>query len=194
LALAIEKVWPGDGNLVSAIALFATANTVLITMIAASRLLFSMSREGAIPLLFGTVLPRRRTPGAAAIVIFGISILLIPIGDVKILAELSSFSALIAFLAVNLALIILRYTSPNHRRPFRVPMRIGRMPLIPLVAIGSICLLLANFEAKIYFAVAVVLATTAVAFYLRKYWLHEHHSLSHPMTLSVSRNHDRVLK
>jgi APA family basic amino acid/polyamine antiporter len=46
LALAIEKVWPGAGNLISAIALFATANTVLITMIAASRLSFSMSRDG----------------------------------------------------------------------------------------------------------------------------------------------------
>jgi amino acid transporter len=171
LAFAIEKVWPGAGNLVSAIALFATANTVLITMIAASRLAFSMSREGEIPRIFGTIVPGRHTPGAAAILALAMSVLLLPIGDVKALAELSSFSALIAFLAVNLALIILRYTSPDHRRPFRVPLSVGRMPLLPLAAMGSIGLLLANFERNVYFAAAIALLVTAGAFIVLKRWL-----------------------
>jgi APA family basic amino acid/polyamine antiporter len=62
LALAIEKVWPGAGRLVGAIALFATANTVLITLIATSRLAFSMSRDGEIPRVFGKVSLSRHTP------------------------------------------------------------------------------------------------------------------------------------
>jgi len=37
LATAIENVWPRAGNLLSGVALFATANTVLITLIATSR-------------------------------------------------------------------------------------------------------------------------------------------------------------
>ena len=36
---------------------------------------------------------------AAALLIFGGSVALLPLGDVKLLAELSSFSALLAFLA-----------------------------------------------------------------------------------------------
>lgn len=48
LALAIQKFWPHGGPMMSAIALFATANTVLITMIATTRLLFSMARDGVI--------------------------------------------------------------------------------------------------------------------------------------------------
>jgi basic amino acid/polyamine antiporter, APA family len=100
------------------------------------------------------------------------SAVLLPIGSVKILAELSSFSALLAFFAVNLALIILRYRSPDHRRPFRVPLSIGRMPLLPLAAIGSICLLLLNFESQIYFAGSVALLMTAIAYVMRKRWLH----------------------
>jgi APA family basic amino acid/polyamine antiporter len=99
------------------------------------------------------------------------SVLLLPIGDVKALAELSSFSALVAFLAVNLALIILRYTSPDHCRPFRVPLSVGRMPLLPLAAMGSIGLLLANFEQNVYFAAAIALLVTAGAFIVLKRWL-----------------------
>jgi amino acid transporter len=169
LALAIEKAWPGAGQLVSAIALFATANTVLITLIATSRLAFSMSRDGEIPRIFGKVLPHRHTPWAAAVLTLAMSAVLIPIGNVKILAEFSSFSALLAFFAVNISLIVLRYRLPEHHRPFRLPLSIGRMPLLPLLAIASICLLLANFESDIYVAGAIVLMLTILVSLLRKY-------------------------
>jgi basic amino acid/polyamine antiporter, APA family len=43
LATAVENVWPRAGDVLSAIALFAAANTVLITLIASSRLAFSMA-------------------------------------------------------------------------------------------------------------------------------------------------------
>jgi amino acid transporter len=49
LALAIQKTWPGATGTLSAIAIFATANTVLISLIASSRLAFSMGRDGEIP-------------------------------------------------------------------------------------------------------------------------------------------------
>jgi amino acid transporter len=54
------------------------------------------------------------------------------VGDVKILAELSSFSALLAFLAVNLALIVLRYQSLLKNLSGLViglPMKIARFGL-----------------------------------------------------------------
>jgi len=170
LALAVQKVWPSAGNLLSAIALFATANTVLITLVATSRLAFSMGRDGQIPAVLATVLPGRGTPWIAAALTFAMSVALLPIGDVKILAELSSFTALLAFLAVNLALIVLRYRLPKHRRPFRVPLNIGRMPLLPLAAIASILLLLVHFDWQIYLVGASALALTFATFIVRQ-WL-----------------------
>ncbi len=170
LTLAVQKVWSGAGNVLSAIALFATANTVLITLIATSRLVFSMGRDGEIPALFATVLPRHGTPWIATILTFAMSAALLPIGDVKTLAELSSFSALLAFLAVNLALIVLRYRLPKYRRPFRVPFTIGRMPLLPLAAIGSILLLLVQFDWRIYLAGIAALVLTIIAFAIRRRW------------------------
>ncbi len=169
LAVAIERVWPQAGNLLSAIALFATANTVLITLVATSRLTFSMGRDGEIPSIFANILKSRQTPWIAAILTFAMSAILLPTGSVKILAEMSSFAALLAFLSVNVVLIVLRYRMPNHQRPFRAPFAIGRMPLLPLAAIASILLLLVHFEWQIYAAGGVALALSALAFFVR-YW------------------------
>ena len=170
LALAIQKAWPGATSMLSAIALFATANTVLISLIASSRLAFSMGRDGEIPSIFSALLSGRNTPWIAGILVLAMSAVLVPIGDVKILAELSSFTTLLAFLAVNLALIIVRYRLPELPRPFRVPLTIGQMPLLPLAAIASICLLLVNFDGEIYVAVFGALVLSWLAFLMRKRW------------------------
>jgi basic amino acid/polyamine antiporter, APA family len=170
LATAIENVWPQAGNLLSGIALFATANTVLITLIASSRLAFSMARDGEIAGIFASVLKCRQTPWVAAVLIFAMAAVFLPAGSVKVLAEMSSFAALMAFLSVNVALIVLRYRMPNHPRPFRVPLAIGRLPNLPLAAIASIIGLLVHFDWQIYAAGGVALALSASAFFARK-WL-----------------------
>ena len=171
LAFAIEKMWPGAMNALSAIAIFATANTVLISMIASSRLAFSMARDREIPQLFASLAPRRGTPWAAAALMLALSTTLAVLGDLKTLAELSSFVALLAFLSVNTALIVLRFRMPALHRPFRVPVSIGRMPLLPLAAIGSICVLLVSFDRFIYLIGIVVLAVSVLAYLLRRKFL-----------------------
>jgi amino acid transporter len=170
LTTAIEKVWPNAGGALSAIALFATANTVLITLIAASRLAFSMARDKEIHDAFARLLDTRQTPWVAAILIFAMAAVLLPIGSVRLLAEMSSFAALSAFLAVNAVLIRLRYRQPHHPRPFRVPGSIGRLPILPLLAIASIALLMTFFDWQIYLAGVVALAVTAIGYGLRQ-WL-----------------------
>lgn len=168
LTLAIQKVWPSAGGLLSAIALFATANTVLITLVAASRMAFSLARDNEIPAIFARVSRSNQTPWIGVILAFAISIVLLPIGDLTVLAELSSFVALLAFLAVNLTLVVLRFRLPDHARPFRVPLSLGRLPLIPLIAMGSIVILLANFNALVYAVGAGILVAICVAFFVRK--------------------------
>lgn len=168
LATALQHVWPQATWMLSAIALFATANTVLITLIATSRLAFSMGREGDLPSAIGKLALGRQTPWVAAILVFALSAILLPLGDLKILAEMSSFSALIAFLAVNVALIILRYRLPRHRRPFLVPWSIGRMPVLPLAAILSIVMLLGAFDRSIIIISALIFAA-GLSFVMRQY-------------------------
>ncbi|HET7680965.1 MAG TPA: amino acid permease [Xanthobacteraceae bacterium] len=168
LATALQQAWPQGSWVLSAIALFATANTVLITLIATSRLAYSMAREGDLPGALGNLALGRRTPWVAAILALAMSAILLPLGDLKILAQLSSFSALIAFLAVNFALIILRYRLPNHPRPFLVPWSVGRMPILPAAAILSIILLLVSFDQSILIATVLILLI-AISLVTRRY-------------------------
>jgi amino acid transporter len=170
LASAVAKAWPGADKLLSAIALFATANTVLITVIATSRLAFSMARDKEIPHVFSSLLSARQTPWVAALLTFAMAAALLPIGSVKLLAEMSSFAALLAFFAVNVVLIVLRYRLPSHKRPFRVPLSIGRMPILPVLAIGSILFLLGHFEWKIYVAGAIATVVSALAYGARQWF------------------------
>ena len=164
LTTAIHSVWPNAGNILSAIALFATANTVLITVIATSRLAFAMARDGEIHGVFARLLHVRQTPWVAAILALVMASALLPIGSIKILAEMSSFAALVAFIAVNVVLITLRYRLPEHHRPFRVPLSIGRLPVLPVIAIASIAFLLTHFDWQIYVAGAIALVLSAVAY------------------------------
>ena len=168
LAAAIEKAWPRAAGLLSAIALFATANTVLITVIATSRVAFSMARDKEIPGGFARLLPRRQTPWAAALLTCAMAAVLIPVGSVKMLAEMSSFAALAAFLAVNASLLVLRRKLPDRKRPFRVPFGLFGVPLPPVLAIVAIGVLLFHFEWQIYAAGAIALAVTAAAFAIRQ--------------------------
>ncbi len=163
LALAIGKVWPQAAGVLSGIALFATANTVLITMIATSRVAFAMGRDGEMPRAFARLLPGRETPWIAAIAVFLAASLLIPFDNLGFLAGLSSFAALLAFVAVNLALIVLRYRMPDHSRPFRVPLAVGKLPVVPLLAIAALGTLLVHFEKEIYVAGAVAFLLAAMA-------------------------------
>jgi amino acid transporter len=169
LADAIRSVWPGSGRLLSAIALFATANTVLVTVVAASRLAFSMARDGELHDALAALHIHRQTPWVAAIMMLAMAVILLPVGSVRILAEMSSFAALLAFFVVNVVLIVMRYKHPHRARPFRVPLSVGRLPLPPLLALASILVLLVQFDWQVYLAGAVALALTAVAF-IARHW------------------------
>ena len=169
LADVVHKVWPRASSLVGAMALFATANTVLITIVAASRLAYSMGRAREIPALFSRLLPSRRTPWAAALLVLAISAALLPIGGIETLAEVSSLSALLAFIAVNIALIVLRYRMPERPRPFRTPLNAGRFPILPPAAIVSIGFLLPYFHWKIYGALVLAILLLSLALFWRRY-------------------------
>ena len=93
------------------------------------RLAYSLGEHGQLPRVFGRL--HRRTlvsPQAilAAVVISSALILATaPLAHpVAFLASLYSFGVLLAFTAAQLAVIQLRRTEPNRRRPFKVPLNV----------------------------------------------------------------------
>ncbi|KYG63470.1 amino acid transporter [Bdellovibrio bacteriovorus] len=151
-----------------AIALFSTANTVLISMISTSRIIFSMAREKDLPQVFSKLLKKRATPWMGALAVFALAIALLPSGGIEVVASASSFATMIAFTVINLALIYLRFKDPERKRPFKVPFTIGRLPLIPTFASFVSVALLFFFNREVYvLGAGVIVFVTLLYIFLR---------------------------
>jgi basic amino acid/polyamine antiporter, APA family len=156
LSEAVRRISTKAATGLAIVALFSTANTALITLLSASRMLFSMARDGAAPRIFARVIEKRKSPWTAAILVLLLSFVLLPFKSVSIAASISSFGALIAFGAVNLCLILLAWKQPELRRPFKAPFRIGRIPITGVLGLASIGLLLLQFDLLTYGMGAIV--------------------------------------
>ena len=106
--LPIDTIYPF-------LTIFAVANTALINMLMASRLLYGMARQGVIPGFLGKVLPGRRTPWAAIIFTTALGMVLIILvnnamgkGTAAALGGTTALLLLAVFTVVNVAAVILR--------------------------------------------------------------------------------------
>jgi basic amino acid/polyamine antiporter, APA family len=122
-------------GLTGALILLAAAATSISGF---GRLAYSLGEHGQLPRAFGRLHRRTLVAPASVIAASGIAIGLI-VGtsflhnEVTFLASLFSFGVLLAFTAAQLAVIKLRVTQPELRRPFRVPLGIRvRSVTIPL--------------------------------------------------------------
>ena len=103
------------------ISMFAVANSALINMLMASRLVYGMSREHVLPPVLGKVHPTRRTPYIAiaftTLLAFG---LILFVGGVPQLGGTTALLLLCVFTVVNVAVIVLRKDPVAHDH-FKTP-------------------------------------------------------------------------
>ena len=103
------------------ITMFAVANTALINMLMASRLVYGMSRERVLPTVLGKVHPTRRTPyiaiGFTTLLAFG---LITFVGEIPALGGTTALLLLCVFTVVNIAVLVLRRDRVDHQH-FRTP-------------------------------------------------------------------------
>ncbi len=163
--VATKGLGLGGGITMTAIALFATASTVLITLIAGARILYGMAKAGSLPSIFGKVHSKTGTPWIAVIGIFVTSVAFAFIGDIVIVANIVVFAIVITFAMVNLSVILLRYVKPDEERPFRVPLNIGKFPILPLFGFIITVYMAMQFELEIIL-VGVGIIGTGCIFYL----------------------------
>jgi APA family basic amino acid/polyamine antiporter len=103
--VAMTASGEGASLLLSAIALLATANTVLIILIASSRIAYGMSVRNALPSFLSQVHPDRGTPLAAIVLTTVASLLFCFLGGIELTANVANFTIFMVFMAVNLAVI-----------------------------------------------------------------------------------------
>jgi basic amino acid/polyamine antiporter, APA family len=123
-SLPVDKIFPF-------LTVFAVANTALINMLMASRLIYGMATQDVLPRGLGKVLPGRRTPWTAIIfttlLALGL-ILYVMFGSVSIVEALSGTTALLllcVFTIVNISCLVVRRrsdTTPSFRAPSWSPL------------------------------------------------------------------------
>lgn len=141
LADVVSATNPALLPVIDFIALAATSSTVLLMMIAASRMFYGMSEEHAIHRWFSKIHPRTMTPWVAIIAVMLISCAFLLVKDIRTVAEITDLIAFMIFFVINVSVIWLRYYKPDIKRNFKVPLRIKWFPILP--ALGAIfCLLM----------------------------------------------------
>lgn len=115
-----DKVFPFIG-------MFAVANSALINMLMASRLLYGLARQGVLPHALGLVHPVRRTPYVSIVfttlLAFGLIYFVVTQSATPAISLLGGTTALLllcVFTIVNIALLVLRKQPVGHRH-FRSP-------------------------------------------------------------------------
>ncbi|HYJ68859.1 MAG TPA: APC family permease [Nocardioidaceae bacterium] len=114
------------------IAMFAVANSALINMLMASRLLYGMANQQVLPPFLSKVHPTRRTPWASIIfttlIALGLIIYVTQTSDsddvVSVLGGTTALLLLAVFTVVNIAVLVLRkdrVEGPQFRAPTVIP-------------------------------------------------------------------------
>ena len=142
VAEALNAVGYRWGSALVAVGAVAGITSVLIVMLLGQiRVFYAMSRDGLLSPWLSAVHPRYGTPHRATLVTgIGVAILagFVPIG---VAAEITNIGTLFAFTLVCCAVLVLRYTRPDQRRPFRTPF-VPAVPILGMLAcLGLIWLL-----------------------------------------------------
>lgn len=159
LETAAQSIHPTVASSLAWIALFSTANTALITLVVAARLLYGMANDGAMPKWLASTLPGRKSPWIAALAIGVGAAALLPLGGVAVIGSVSSFLTLVVFAGVGLALTVIRRkewkgggaaSDADERDVFRLPGEMAGVPVFALLLLISVAALATQFEGRVY--------------------------------------------
>lgn len=171
--VAQQRLGEQGGFVLSVIALFATASTILITLVAGARIFYGMAKDGSLPSKLGIIHSKTKTPWIAVILIFATSCGFVFVGDIVIVANIVVFAVVVTFAMINASVILLRYTRPDLQRPFKVPGNVGKFPVLPLFGLGATIYMALQFEIEIILSGVGIMIVGAVFYFVYNKSRHE---------------------
>jgi APA family basic amino acid/polyamine antiporter len=124
--------------LVAAGAMTGITSVLLVMMLSQPRVMLALARDGLVPKgFFGDIHPKFRTPWKSTILTGLFVASMAGFLPLTLLAEMTNIGTLFAFVIVCGAVLVMRKTNPDAKRPFRAPL----VPLVPILGILT-CLLL----------------------------------------------------
>jgi APA family basic amino acid/polyamine antiporter len=149
--------------LVAAGAMTGITSVLLVMMLSQPRVMLALARDGLVPKgFFGDIHPKFRTPWKSTILtglfVAGMAGFL----PLTLLAEMTSIGTLFAFVIVCGAVLVMRRTNPDAKRPFRAPL----VPLVPILGILTCLLLMFSLPVENWYRLIIWLAVGLVIYFL----------------------------
>ena len=108
LGLVFERLTGASPRTMSAIAIVATLNGIIVQIIMASRVLYGLARQGNLPAILGAVSTATRTPLVATAFTSALVLILALALPLQHLADLTARMTLVVFALVNLSLVLIK--------------------------------------------------------------------------------------
>jgi len=159
---------PQAALVLSVIALIATANTVLITITATSRIAYGMAKELSLPSVIARVHSKKGTPWVAILLVMAVSLSFVFLGDIEFVAKVTNVMIFLVFLAVNLAMIVLSRNKMTDKEAFKSPFRVKGIPVSAILGAGSAFLMLLQFDITVVAISALTIALGGIVYKTRK--------------------------
>ncbi|WP_254273183.1 amino acid permease [Haloarcula marina] len=161
----VAVVYLGSAGVVAIVfaAIIAAISSSNSSILAASRVIYAMGRDGVVTDWFNASHPRFYTPHRAIAATGGITAILILVGlevetIIALLAEAASFSFLVAYSLVHVSLVVFRRADPDDYDPsFALPRPL--YPAVPVLGVVSSLVVVSQMA-----SVVVVIGSAIVGF------------------------------
>jgi basic amino acid/polyamine antiporter, APA family len=137
-------------------------SVILVLLLAQSRVFLTMAKDGLLPPFFGAIHPRFHTPWIANLILMGIVGLFAAFAPLSLVGQISSIGTLLVFAIVCASVIVLRYTHPELKRPFRTPL----VPWIPLAGIVVCVAMMLSLEGSTWLRLLIWLGIGIVIYFV----------------------------
>lgn len=164
VSMAFKSVGLAWAEAIIAIAGVAGITSVLLVMmLSAPRVFLAMSRDGMLPSsFFGAVHDKYKTPYKSTILVGAAVAIMTGFLPIDALLQMTNIGTLFAFAVVCAAVLIMRRTNPDAKRPFRAPL----VPLIPILGILSCLMLMFSLPAENWLRLIVWLLLGLVIYFV----------------------------
>jgi amino acid transporter len=142
-------------------------NTALLAMTASSRLLYGIADRGPLPKVLTKVTAKTHVPYIASGLALATALLFVLPGDLGLAAEATNLAIYLVFLFVNLSVIRLRFKKPQATAGFRVPVSLFGVPVTAVLAIFSVCVMMAFLPLQTWLVGAGYVAFGGILWWLR---------------------------
>ena len=132
MAVAVDHIGLGWFSVVIKIgAIMGLTSVMLVLLYGQTRIFFTMSKDGLLPVALSKVHPKFKTPYINTIIVTILVALAAGVTPIELLGDLVSLGTLVAFMIVCLTVLYLRKAEPDLARPFKTP----GMPFTPILGI-----------------------------------------------------------